>query len=576
MTRSRAYDVAVVGASLGGVSAALAAASNGASVVLVGTGGWIGGQLTSQGVCTPDENLYIESGGASATYLALRAEMRAHYAERYRLSPRALSTPHLNIGDCWVSRLACEPRVAEAILRARVGSAGNLAVLDHTRVLSVRQDHDTIRGITLSTAGGEPFEIVAAMFLDATDQGDLIELAGVEHTVGAESRDETGEPDAPDDAHPDWIQPFTVPFALELRPRGEDHTIARPPHYEAMRDLQRYHIVDGSMSGMFGPMGWWEYRRVISAASFDDPAFPCDVAMVNTGSNDYMGGPGIGIQADANLEAGRLASLGYVYWLQTECPRHDDPTRNGYPELRLRADWFGTADGLAPEPYIRESRRIRALACVTEMDIVRRSATGVAGTPGPRAPYRDDTCAIGHYWLDIHKGHSPEPGLFLETWPYQVPMGALVPIRVTNLLAACKNLGVTHLTNGAFRLHPIEWAIGEAAGHLAAWSLANGILPRETWSARRRRFQAHLVGNGMPLAWWPDLAPSSPYFAAAQQTIVNGTWPQEEQLEFRPEALIGEATRKEVEARSGGRLRLEGMTRGEAVVAAQQAASEPS
>lgn len=571
----RTCDVAVVGASLGGVSAALAAATNGASVLLIASGGWIGGQLTSQGVCTPDENAYIECGGASGTYISLRGEMRAHYAQRYRLSAQALASGYLNIGQCWVSRLACEPRVAEAILRSRVDATGLVQVLQHAEVVSVQQANDTIRSLTVRQADGQAIEVFAAIVLDATDQGDLVALAEVEHTVGAEGRDETGEPDAPREPHPGWIQPFTVPFALELRPYGEDHTVQRPPGYEALKDLQRYHIVDGSMSGMFGPMGWWEYRRVIDAAMFDDPSVSCDIAMINTGSNDFMGGPAIGPDAVGNLAAGRLASLGYVHWLQTECPRVDGRGSVGFPELRLRTDWFDTTDGLAPEAYIRESRRIRALACVTEMDIVKRSASGVQGAPGPRAPHRDDSCGIGHYWLDIHKGHSPEPSLFLETWPYQVPLGALIPIRTTNLLAACKNIGVTHLTNGAFRLHPIEWAIGEAAGHLAALSVARGTAPREIWSAHLRRFQSHLIGHGVPLVWWPDIAPGSPYFDAAQWVSIAGLWPHEEGLEFMPGDPIKRGTRTALERAIGNGLELRGRTRGEALREVYDAVASP-
>ena len=51
----------------------------------------------------------------------------------------------------------------------------------------------------------------------------------------------------------------------------------------------------------------------------------------------------------------------------------------------------------------------------------------------------------------------------ISSLPFQVPLGALIPRRVENLLPACKNLGTTHITNGCYRLHPVEWAIGEAA-----------------------------------------------------------------------------------------------------------------
>ena len=41
-------------------------------------------------------------------------------------------------------------------------------------------------------------------------------------------------------------------------------------------------------------------------------------------------------------------------------------------------------------------------------------------------------------------------------------------MRVENLLPACKNIGTTHITNVCYRLHPVEWNIGGAAGLLAA------------------------------------------------------------------------------------------------------------
>ena len=50
--------------------------------------------------------------------------------------------------------------------------------------------------------------------------------------------------------------------------------------------------------------------------------------------------------------------------------------------------------------------------------------------------------------------------------------------RVENMLAACKNPGVTHVTNGCYRLHPVEWNVGEAAGALAAFCLDRGLTPR--------------------------------------------------------------------------------------------------
>jgi hypothetical protein len=84
----------------------------------------------------------------------------------------------------------------------------------------------------------------------------------------------------------------------------------------------------------------------------------------------------------------------------------------------------------------------------------------------------------------------------------------LLPQRVENLLPACKNLGVTHITNGCYRLHPVEWNIGEAAGALAAFCVAKKRMPREVRKQAElfKGFQALLTDQGMPLTW-PKFTP---------------------------------------------------------------------
>ena len=59
------FDVLIVGGSAGGTAAAMAAAEAGASVCLIEETDWLGGQLTAQGVCTPDEQQHIETFGGT-------------------------------------------------------------------------------------------------------------------------------------------------------------------------------------------------------------------------------------------------------------------------------------------------------------------------------------------------------------------------------------------------------------------------------------------------------------------------------------------------------------------------------
>ena len=187
-----------------------------------------------------------------------------------------------------------------------------------------------------------------------------------------------------------------------------------------------------------------------------------------------------------------------LYWMQTEAPRLDGGA--GYRGLRLRPDVVGTDDGLAKHVYVRESRRIRAEFTVLEQHVGRRGARRVEGsavlrtTAWASAPTAS-TCIPaprGRNYVDV------------SSWPFQIPLGALIPVRVENLLPACKNLGTTHITNGCYRLHPVEWNIGEAAGALAAYCLKKDLLPRQVYDRAEslEDFQRLLVDVlGFELAW---------------------------------------------------------------------------
>jgi hypothetical protein len=76
-----------------------------------------------------------------------------------------------------------------------------------------------------------------------------------------------------------------------------------------------------------------------------------------------------------------------------------------------------------------------------------------------------------------------------------------------NLLAAGKCLGVTHVTNGCYRLHPVEWNVGEVAGALAAFCLDRRTRPRQVRNspALLADFQKLLISTGLQLYWPPEI-----------------------------------------------------------------------
>jgi hypothetical protein len=517
----RQADLVVIGGGVGGCAAALAACARGRRVVMTEETMWIGGQLTAQAV-PPDENRWIETIGGTRSYLALRTAVRAHYRRDPALLPRARANPLLNPGNGWVSRLCAEPRVWLAALEAQCApyiASGRLIVLRDTAAIDADVSGDRLRAIRVRhMPTGRETVLHAPYFADATELGDLLPLTRTEHVLGAESRALTGEPHAPAEAQPDNQQSFTAVFAMDYRP-GEDHVIARPDGYARWRD--RTIDVDGTAYRLlsfdeptskrlgFDPdarTGYWSYRRIIDRTLFAPSAQPSDVTLVNWWQNDYSFGPLVGVRlqdAEAHVQRAQSLSLSLLYWLQTEAPRPDGGA--GWRGLRLRPDIVGTASGLAMAPYIRESRRILARTTVREQDVLRTLRAESQRVPLERATATSfaDSVGIGHYAMDLHRTTRGDTGGYGDTLPFQIPLGALIPQRLENLLAAGKNIGVTHLTNGCYRLHPIEWNIGEAVGHLVAECLASQRSPHAVHADPRRvaTLQTSLSAAGVPLMW---------------------------------------------------------------------------
>lgn len=512
-------DIVIVGGSTGGCAAALAAASRGFRVILTEETPWIGGQLTSQAV-PPDEHRWIESFGCTREYRRFRNGVRAYYRDHYPLTPEARAVAHLNPGNGFVSRLTHEPRVALAVLHQMLAphvASGRLQILQQYRPVAADVEGDTVRSVTVEDVHtGRQTILHGKYILDATDLGELLPLAGVEYVTGAESQRDTGEPHAVSgDPEPLNMQAISYCFAIDHIP-GEDFTIPKPEQYDFWRSYKADFLHDKLLSwtgthpitleprqySLFptpGAYSLWEYRRIIDKDNFAQGTFDSDITLVNWPQMDYWLGPIIEVspeEAARHVEGAKQLSLSLLYWLQTEAPRPDGGT--GYPGLRLRGDVMGgTADGLAMYPYIRESRRVKAVFTVLEQHV----AKDVRGEHGAQ-PF-DDSVGIGCYRIDLHPSTGGNDYIDISSLPFQIPLGALLPVRVKNLLPASKNIGVTHITNGCYRLHPVEWNVGEAAGHLAAFSLERKTTPhavREN-ETELRAFQQLLQNAGIELAW---------------------------------------------------------------------------
>lgn len=520
-------DVVIIGGGIGGCATALAACRNGMNVILTEETDWIGGQLSQQGV-PPDEHQWIETGGATASYRIYRNRVRDYYRHHYPLTDAARNNPYLNPGNGGVSRLCHEPMVSVEVLMDMLMpyiSNGRLQILLNHKVHDAEIDGDEVLAVSICDLHtGDLVSLVAPYFVDATECGDLLPLTKTEYVTGSESQDDTKELHAAKIADPSNNQAFTLCFAMEYC-HGEDWTINKPESYpfwsshipnvtptwsgkllsmtyptpSTLKPNHATCVPDGTPTESFN---FWNYRRIIDKSNFLPGSYKGDTTLVNWPQNDYMLGNIIDVSEDVfkkNVDAARQLNLSLLYWLQTEAPRPDGGV--GWKGLRLRKNLLGTRDGMAKYPYIRESRRIKAEFRILEEHVGEENRRLVSGET--TAAKFEDSVGIGYYHIDLHPTCGGDNYIDFNSLRFQIPLGALLPQRVNNLLPACKNIGTTHITNGCYRLHPVEWGIGEAVGLLITYANNKRVTPRDIRNEKEllSDFQRWIQKEGVEIAW---------------------------------------------------------------------------
>ncbi|MEX2511659.1 MAG: FAD-dependent oxidoreductase [Cyclobacteriaceae bacterium] len=527
-------DLVIAGGGLGGCAAAFAALRNNLSVIMTEETDWIGGQVSQQGV-PPDEHQWIETHGAPALYRTFRKNIRDYYRRNYPLTAHASENEFLNPGNGSVSRICHEPRVAVQVLNemfAPYVSARKLVILKGHKVVKAEVNYNKVKSlISLKLKEGKTYSLEGRYFIDATELGDMLPLTGTAYRTGSESREETGEWHASSESRPDNNQAFTMCFAMDYL-KGEDWTIPKPTDYDFWNQYQPdltpswagkllelnysdpktlqpknlgFHP-EGEKTG--NSLNLWLYRRLLDPGNFKEGFYKGGASIVNWPQNDYMLGNIVDVSENElknQVDQAKQLSLSMLYWLQTEAPRPDGG--RGWPGLRLRNDMMGTSDGLAMYPYVREARRIKALFTILEEHVGAEQRANVSGLQGAelKSAHFHDSVGIGYYHIDLHPSSGGDNYIDFGSLPFQIPLGALIPEKMENLLPANKNIGTTHITNGCYRLHPVEWSIGEAVGMLVPFVLEQGMTPRQVREDKEKLadFQSFIQSQGIETAW-PD------------------------------------------------------------------------
>lgn len=501
-------QVLVVGGGTGGTSAAITSARHGARTFLAEEGPWLGGMLSAAGVSATDGNDQLPSG--------IWEEFRQALYKAYKGKE--------NLSTGWVSNTAFEPHVADSIFKAWAAREKTLTVRHHLRPQAAILKDQRLLGVRfLDLATKRTLTVLADQTIEATEQGDLLELAGVPYDLGMEAGTTTGEK-VGIDATNDIVQDLTWVAILKDKGPGTDNTIARPPDYDPSE-------FDGSCKE------YWHDQRIkaptnSAQAMLDYGRLPNGKYLLNwpiRGNDTYLNVVRMAPEErERALRTAKATTLRFIYFIQHEL---------GFRNLAPDSSEFPGGDGLALIPYYRESRRMRG--------VVRFRMPDVADPFGNGEPLYRTGIAVGDYPIDHHHKKNPAAPQHLDFYPvpsFSVPLGVMIPERMDGLIAADKNISVSNVVNGTTRLQPVVLLTGQAAGTLAALAIRTNKQPRQV---NVRDIQQDLLQQKAFLLPYLDVPPDHPYFSSIQRVgatgLLQGTgvphqWAN--QTWFRPDAIV--------------------------------------
>ena len=502
-------DVIVYGSTPGGFCAAIAAAREGASVILLEPSDHVGAMSTG-GLSHCDSNQMVR-----ATLMGLFDEWHTRLVKDY--TDRGLKAPYNpEVKD--QSRWVFEPHVAKRVTMQMLHESG-VAVLTERYLQSVTKDGPRIT--SLVTKNGT---FTAKTYVDGTYEGDLVAAARVDWTIGREGRAEYGEslagkqyPKAkmningfdeegnllplvttdnsgPDEAGDENIMTYSFRLCLTADPKNRV-PMPKPDNYDPARfEIIRRYLEAG---GDINQVGFDLYP--LPGGKFDGNN--------SIGRQFSIGLVGGGNGWHAVDEAGRKAlweahkqyTLEFYHFLTTD-PIVPKAIRDKYARLGLCKDEFASYDHFSPALYVRESRRMKGVYVISQKDIL-------------KDPIKGDPIAISSFPIDSHDcqrialkggGVINEGTIFpvrkqkpKQGYAYQVPYRAILPKReqCDNLLVSVA-LSCTHVGISSLRIEGAWMVIGQGAGVAAALSASEGKSPHDLAYSMLRK---HLLAQGQVL-----------------------------------------------------------------------------
>jgi len=471
-----AWDVAVYGATAGGVMAVITAAESGARTVLLEPGRHVGGMI---------------SGGLGKTDMERQERVIGGLARRFFERVGA----HYGQPIAW----RFEPHVAEQVLLEWLEAVG-VEVRFGALPREVEREGGRIRSVLLESAGSVE-SIESAVFVDASYEGDLLAAAGVSYATGREGRSLHGESLAgrrellPDPhqfraavrveeagALTRYVQPlesiglpgegdgkvqsYCYRICLASDPAGSE-PVSAPPGYEP----EQYSAVEAYLAAL-GDRA--TVRDVLGIGEL--PNGKTDINSGGPISSNLLGASWAYVEADRQTRA-RIArehqdwAQGLLYFLGHDsvvpAAIQREVSRYGLPR-----DEFTDTDGWPHQLYIREARRLQGEHVMTQRDLTaERHKPDSIGMGGYNIDIREVqwvSCPVSRF-PDVAEEILQEGYLSVPVEPYQIPYRALLPRReeCSNLIVSTC-ISASHVAFSSFRLEPQYMIAGQAAGVAAA------------------------------------------------------------------------------------------------------------
>ena len=484
--RAAEADVIVYGATPGGFCAAIAAAREGAKVVLLEPSAHVGGVNTG-GLSFSDSNQTVRS-----TLLGLFEEWHTRIAADY--AARGVKLPY-NVAVKDNSVWTYEPHVAARVTNAMLKEAG-VKILTKQPLEGVEKNGARIVGLR-TTAGIH----TAIIFIDATYEGDLMARSGVVWHIGRESRDEYGESFAGRQYPKEKMaingfdtNGLPLPFITSIRP-GDDQAGEETVMVYSFRlclTKNPANRIPFPAPKAYDPARFELVRRYFQ--KYPNAPLPWDLYPLPGDKFDANNGIGkmfsMGLVGEANgwcasdpkgraalWEKHKQYTLEFYQFLTTDAAV-PAKIRATMAELGLCRDEFPETQHWSPQLYVREGRRMDGRYTLTQKDII-------------DDPKKDDAIAVSSFPIDSHDcrrialpdGVINEGTIYPVRIPgrrhgyaYHVPYRAITPSasECTNLLVPVA-LSATHVAYSSVRVEPTWMAIGQSAGIAAALAAKAGV-----------------------------------------------------------------------------------------------------